>query len=88
VFFIAQLGAKSHPNGQILMVMFGSGYSTFHEKTYKGSDMKKKLLVLLIAITPALIPSLAFACAPEWNEVGPSGCCPGLTDVAGICMKN
>jgi len=39
------------------------GYSTFHEKTYKGNDMKKKLLVLLIAVIPTLMPNLASAIA-------------------------
>jgi len=57
----------------------------FMKKLIKGSVMKKKLLVLLIAITPALIPSLALACASEGQFVGASGCCPGLQDVAGIC---
>jgi hypothetical protein len=61
----------------------------FMKKLIKGSDMKKKLLVLLIAITPALIPNLAFACAQAGEVVGPSGCCPGTTqDAIGFCMPN
>jgi hypothetical protein len=57
------MSAIPHPNGQILMVVFGGGFSTFHEITYKGSDMKKKLLVLLIAVIPILMPNLATAMA-------------------------
>ena len=51
--------------------------------------MKKKLLVLLIAITPALIPSLAFAnCTPWGGDSNATGlaCCPGLkADGQGFC---
>jgi hypothetical protein len=61
----------------------------FMKKLIKGSDMKKKLLVLLIAITPALIPSLAFAnCTPWGGDSNATGlaCCPGLkADGQGFC---
>ena len=42
--FIAQLGAIRHPNSQILMVVFGSGYSTFHEKTYQRQRDEKETI--------------------------------------------
>jgi hypothetical protein len=58
------------------------------KKLIEGSVMKKKLLVLLIAITPALIPSLAFACAGNGQPVGTSGCCPGTTDILGFCWNS
>ena len=56
-----------------LLSMLGllRGYSTFHEKTYKGSDMKKKLLILLIAAIPMLMPNFASAVAVDpgdWGE--------------------
>ena len=35
----------------------------------KDCDMKKKLLVLLIAVIPTLIPNLVFAVAVEFSPV-------------------
>jgi hypothetical protein len=50
------------------MLRFHRGFSTFQEILIKDKIMKKKLLVLLIAVIPTLMPNLASAVAIDVGD--------------------
>jgi hypothetical protein len=52
------------------MLGFHHGFSIFHEILIKDKIMKKKLLVLLIAAIPMLMPNLASAIAIHGGDAG------------------